>query len=148
MKVLAQNKKIFFDYSISETIEAGIVLTGDEVKAIRAGQASLIGAYAIIQRNELFLLNCTITPYKQAYSKGTDPARSRKLLVKRSQINKLIGTTKQKGVTLLPLKLYTSEKNLIKVAVGVGTHKKIADKRETIKKRESDREMRRALKQS
>lgn len=146
MKLLAQNKKAYFDYQFSDMLEAGIVLTGDEVKAIRAGQATLSGAYAVIQRGELYLLNCSITPYKLAYQKKGDPERSRKLLVKRSELNKLMGAVSQKGCVILPLKIYLSEKQFIKVQLGLGTHKKMSDKREIIKKREGEREARRAIK--
>lgn len=147
MKILAQNKKALFDYHILEHIEAGIVLTGDEVKSIRAGHLSLVGAYAIIQKGELFLINCNITPYDKAYDKREDTAlRNRKLLVHKKQLNKLIGEISRKGITVVPLKIYLNERGLIKVDLGVAQHKKAAGKKEALRERDIKRETARTLK--
>jgi len=147
MKIIAQNKKAFHDYEILDQIEAGIVLTGDEVKSIRAGHVSLIGSYANIHKNELFLINCTIAIYAQAYQKREeDKYRSRKLLVNRRELNRMAGDISRKGVTILPLKIYLNERGLVKVTLGIGKHKKAADKRSALKERDIKRETMRELK--
>ena len=151
MKILATNKKAFHDYHISDTIEAGIVLSGDEVKAIKAGHISLKGSYATIKQGEMFLLNAHISPYEKAFQKKDEQAtRSRKLLLKRREINKLVGDISRKGITVVPLKIYATKRGLIKVELGLAKHKKQADKRESIKerdiKREAQRELKKALK--
>ena len=147
MKIVAQNKKAFFDYEILDHIEAGIVLTGDEVKSIRAGHASLIGAYALIQKNEFFLINCNITPYSKAYQKKEGmAARNRVLLVHRRQIVRLVGDISRKGITLIPLKLYLNERGLVKVDIGICKHKKVAGKKAALKERDIKRETSRELK--
>lgn len=147
MKLIAQNKKVFFDYDVSEKMEAGVVLTGDEVKSLREGKVSLIGAFVTMHGGELFLINCRITPYSKAYLKDESEAtRRRKLLLKKRQISKLIGDISRKGVTILPLKLYFNDKNLVKVEIGLGKHKKAAGKKEAIKERDIKRETSRALK--
>lgn len=146
MKVVAQNKKAFFDYEILDKLEAGIVLTGDEVKSLRAGKVSLIGSFATVHDGQLFLLNCNITPYAQAYkAKKEDATRSRKLLLKRKEINRLIGDISRKGVTIVPLKIYFNDRNLAKVELGVAKHKKAANKKESIKERDIKRETSREL---
>lgn len=147
MKIITQNKKAFFDYEVLERLEAGIVLTGDEVKSIRAGHISLAGSYAVIQKGELFLLNCNITPYEKAYQKKDDAGlRTRKLLVHRKELNRLSGDISRKGVTLIPLKVYLNDEGLIKVEIGVCKHKKAAGKKETIKERDIKRETAREIK--
>ena len=147
MKVVAQNKKIFYDYEITETLEAGIVLTGDEVKALRAGQASLIGAFANIHRGELFLVNCQITPYVHAYAKHEDAnRRSRKLLVHKRELARLMADLSRKGVTILPLKIYFNQQQKVKVQLGLGKHKKAREQKEAIKERDIARQTRRELK--
>lgn len=146
MKILSQNKKAFHDYDILDTLEAGIVLTGDEVKSIRAGQASMIGAFATIHQGELFLINMQITPYEKAYiQKEGAERRSRKLLIHRRQLSKLIGEMSLKGVTLIPLKLYLNERNKIKVELGIAKHKKAAGKKQDLKERDIKRETAREL---
>ncbi len=145
MKIIAQNKKAFHDYEIIDRIEAGIVLKGDEVKSIRAGHISLVGAYATITRGELYLLNCTIAPYSQAYQKSEEKTRTRKLLVHRRELNRLAGDISRKGVTILPLKIYLSERGIIKVELGIGKHKKMADKKLALKERDIKRETAREL---
>ncbi len=146
MKVVAQNKKAFFDYEILERLEAGIVLTGDEVKSLRAGKVSLIGSFATVHDGQLFLLNCNITPYTQAFqAKKEDATRSRKLLLNRKEINRIIGDISRKGVTIVPLKIYFNDRNFAKVELGVAKHKKAANKKETIKERDIKRETSREL---
>lgn len=147
MKIIAQNKKAFFDYEILDRVEAGIVLTGDEVKSIRQGHVSLIGSYATMHQGELMLLNCTIAPYKQAYQKkdGQD-TRTRKLLLHRREIDRLAGDIAQKGITIVPLKIYLSKKGLIKVELGIAKHKKKTDKKKVLKERDIKRETARELK--
>lgn len=146
MKVVAQNKKAFFDYEILERIEAGIVLSGDEVKSLRAGKVSLIGAFATVHDGQLFLLNCNITPYAQAFQTKKDYAtRSRKLLLKRKEINRIIGDISRKGITIVALKIYFNDRNYAKVELGIAKHKKAANKKESIKERDINRETSREL---
>jgi len=144
-KSIASNRKAHFNYEILEKFEAGISLVGSEVKSLRAGNANLSDSYAVIQNNEAFLLNCHISPYTQAGPFNHDPLRTRKLLLHRHEINKLIGKTQEKGLTLIPLRLYF-KKGRAKVELGLGKGKKLYDKRETIKRREQDREMAKAMK--
>jgi len=146
MKIIAQNKKAYHDYEILDKIEAGIVLTGDEVKSLRAGMANLTGSFATIHEGELFLVNCHITPYAKAFRKDEEQARrSRKLLLHKRELNKLIGEISRKGVTVVPLKLYFSNKNVIKVELGVAKHKKAAGKKQALKERDIKREAQREL---
>ena len=147
MKVLVKNKKAFLDYEIKEKLEAGIVLTGQEVKSAKKGQISLKGAYISIQPNgETFLLNAYISPYQPANTPSTYcPDRPRKLLLNKKEIIGLIGKTKQEGLTLTPLKLYT-RKGKIKVEIALTRGRKKFDKREKLKKREIDKKIRQALK--
>lgn len=150
MKIVAQNKKAFHDYEIIDRIEAGIVISGDEVKSIRAGHVSLVGSFAQIVQNELWLKNCHITPYKQAYDyarRDEDYAvRNRKLLLNRRELNRIMSDIARQGITVVPLKLYLNEKNLVKVELGIAKGKKSADKRQALKerdiKRQTDRELR------
>ena len=147
MKVIAQNKKAYFDYEISEKIEAGLVLTGDEVKSMREGKASLIGAFAVILGGELYLVNCRITPYSKAFLKDdAESTRRRKLLLHRREVARLVGDISRKGITVLPLLLYFNARNMVKVELGLGKHKKAAGKKEAIKERDIKRETSRALK--
>ena len=147
MTLIAQNKKAFFDYDIHEKIEAGIVLSGDEVKSLREGKASLVGAFATVHGGELYLINCRISPYSRAYMKDDSEAtRRRKLLLHKRQMMKLIGDISKKGITLVPLRLYFNDRNLAKVEIGIGKHKKAAGKKEAIKERDIKRETGRALK--
>ncbi len=146
MKIIAINKKALFDYQILDRLEAGVVLTGDEVKSLRAGNINLTGSFATITNGELFLLNCRIAPYSHAYSKDEENAsRSRKLLVHRRELEKLVGAISRKGITLLPLKLYF-KKGIVKVELGLGKHKKAADKKQQLKERDIDREAAREIK--
>lgn len=148
MKIIAQNKKAFFDYEILDTIEAGIVLTGDEVKSIRAGQVSMVGSFANIHEGQLYLVNMNITPYERAYSKNVSDEyarRSRKLLVHKKQLSRLVGEISLKGITIVALKLYFNERNKIKVELGIAKHKKAAGKKAALKERDIRRETSREL---
>jgi SsrA-binding protein len=141
-----ENKKAYFNYEITEKIEAGISLFGFEVKAVKAGRGSIVGSYIIIRGNEAFLVETDIPPYQPKNAPPEyDPKRVRKLLLTKKEIARLIGFEKEKGLTIIPLSLY-SKHGTIKVEIGIGKGKKIRDKRETIKRRETDREIRRTLK--
>ena len=146
MPALSENKKAFFDYEILETFEAGLVLEGHEVKSIKLGRANIQGAYAIIRGSEAYILGMHIPPYQKANTPADyDPDRTRKLLLTRKEINHLIGKTAEKGLTLLPLELYTKH-GLCKLSLGLGKGKKKQDKRQSIKARESKRKIDRTLK--
>ena len=147
MKVVAQNKRAFFDYDIQEKIEAGIVLTGDEVKSLRAGQVSLTGAFATVHGGELYMINCRIAPYERAFQKDEEKAtRRRKLLLHKKELSRLIGDISRKGITVLPLRIYFNDRNIAKVELGIGKHKKAAGKKQAIKERDIKRETSRELK--
>lgn len=148
MKIIAQNKKAFFDYDIQDTIEAGIVLSGDEVKSIRAGHITLTGSYATVNKGTIVLLNCDISPYSKAYQPRDDQyrTRTRTLLLKKREVNRLVGDISQKGVTVIPTKVYINERGYIKIELGIGKHKKAAGKKEAIKERDIKRETARELK--
>ncbi len=145
-KVLATNRKAFHDYTIEETYEAGVVLTGTEIKSVRAGSVNLRDSYAEVRNGEMWLLNVHIAPYEPASRQNADPYRERKLLLHRGEIMRLMGRVQEKGLTLVPLKMYL-KKNKAKVEVGLVRGKKLYDKRETIAKRESAREIERATKE-
>jgi len=141
----ANNPKAGFDYEILETIEAGIVLQGHEVKSIKTGKVSIKGSYVKILNEEAFLIGAVIPPYQPANTpKNYDPQRSRKLLLSRKEISKLIGNSQSSGLTLVPLKLY-DKRGLIKLLVGIARGKKKYDKRETIKKKDVARAKQRGL---
>ena len=149
MKIIAQNKKAFHDYDILEKIEAGIVLTGDEVKSLRAGNVSMVGSFAAIRNGEMTLVNCRIAPYEKAYQKDEDAAvRTRVLLLHKRQTLKLLGEIAQKGVTVVPLRFYFNEKSKIKVELGIAKHKKAPSKKKELKERDINRETSRAMKES
>ena len=152
MKILAANKKAGFDYEILENYEAGLVLYGHEVKAIKTGHVSLTGSYVVAKGNEFYLINALIPPYQPPNTpKDYDPQRSRKLLLKKSEIRSLIGKSKTKGLTLIPIKLYTKKsktpqgRGKIKLEFALAKGKKKIDKREKIKKRDIEREIGRKL---
>ncbi len=146
MNSLAENKKAYFDYEILEKFEAGISLLGQEVKSIRTRGINLAGSYVVIKNAEAFWVGAKIPPYQPKNApQNYNPERSRKLLLKKAELNYLIGKTKQKGLTLAPLKLYTNA-GKIKIEFGLAKAKKKFDKRETIKKRETEREIDRELK--
>lgn len=144
---IARNPRARHDYHLLETWEAGLVLTGTEVKSLRDGKASLGEAYAHVRGNEVWLEGLTIAPYAAGSYNNPPPTRSRKLLLHRRQIRKLIGATTQKGLTLIPLELYFNERGRAKVAIALGKAKKLHDKREDLKRRVMDREMARAVRE-
>ncbi|MEJ5226806.1 SsrA-binding protein SmpB [Thermodesulfovibrio sp.] len=145
VKVVSQNKKAYADYHIDETIEAGIVLTGTEVKSLRQGKANLKDSYVIIKDNEAWLLNCHISPYSHGNIFNHDPLRTRKLLLHRKEIERLRGKIQQQGYTLIPLKLYFKGP-YVKVEIALARGRKKYEKRDIIKKKEAQREIERALK--
>jgi SsrA-binding protein len=146
-KVVADNRKARFNYAIGETFEAGIALTGSEVKSMRSGKSSIAEAYATARDGELWLLNSNIAEYKQAGRFTHAPKRPRKLLLHKRQINKLIGAIEREGMTLVPLKIYFNDKGRAKVEIALAKGKKLHDKRETEKKRSWQRERGRLLRQ-
>jgi len=143
-KVAAENRKAYFDYHVLEKYETGIVLNGNEVKSIRAGKASLKESFARFERGELYIFAMHISPYSFANQDGINPIRQRKLLLKKAELKKLIGKTAEKGLTLIPLKIYFSG-NYAKVELGVCKGKKVFDKRDVKKKKDLDRELGREL---
>ena len=144
-KVVADNRKARFNYQIGDTFEAGIALTGTEVKSLRQGKANIAESYAAGRGGELWLYNSNIPEYQQASRFNHAPKRPRKLLLHRREIHKLIGAVEREGMTLVPLKLYFNEKGRAKIEMAIGRGKKLHDKRETEKKRSWDRERGRLL---
>jgi SsrA-binding protein len=144
-KVVASNKKAFHDYHIFDRYEAGIVLSGTEVKSLREARINLKDSYAQIKNNEIYLVNCHISPYSHGNRENPDPTRTRKLLLHRQEINKLIGKSVEKGFTLVPLRVYFKE-GRAKVEIAVVKGKKMYDKRETQRRKESDRELAKIMK--
>jgi SsrA-binding protein len=142
MAVLSSNKKAYFEYQILKKIEAGIILTGQEVKSSRLGRMSLIGSYVVLREGEVYLVGTNIPPYQpKNITTDYNPGQPRKLLLKKAEIEYLIGKTKEKGLTLVPLRVYTNKRK-IKLEIGIAKGKKKRDKREEIKKRETRRDMR------
>ena len=147
MKEITKNKKAYFNYEILEKLIAGISLIGQEVKSIKSGRISLKATYVVLRNEEAFLIGANIPPYQPKNApKDYNPERSRKLLLKKSEIKYLIGKTKQKGLTIVPLRVYNI-RGKIKIEIGLVKGKKKFDKREIIKKREGEREIRRILKE-
>ncbi len=147
MSSLAFNKRGSFDYDIEEKFEAGIALYGQEVKSVKGGHIQIAGSYVVIRHNEAFLVNATIPPYQPKNTpKEYDPARSRRLLLTKKEIDYLTGKLHQKGLTLLPLEVYTKNR-LIKLKLGLGKPLKKADKRDVIRKREVKKEIERATRE-
>jgi SsrA-binding protein len=142
VKPIATNRRARHDYHIEETYEAGISLMGSEVKTLRGGKASLQDAYALVRDGEVFLVGAHIPPYPQASMQNHEPTRIRKLLLHKGEIRKLIGKTAEKGLTLIPLRLYFKG-NKVKVELGLAKGKRHYDKRQTIAKRDAEREMKR-----
>lgn len=143
---LIENRKARFHYEILNTLEAGVELLGSEVKSLKGGQGSLEGSHVTIRGNEAYLVGVTIPPYQPGNTpKEYDPIRNRKLLLTKKEIAELSGIEKQKGLTIVPLSVYNKGRN-VKIQIGVARGKKQFDKRETIKKRDADRETRRTLK--
>jgi len=143
-KTVASNRQVYHDYFIDETIEAGLVLTGTEVKSVRAGLVNLREAYARIDEGEVWLLNAHIAPYEHGNRYNHEPRRPRKLLLRRSQITQLRTAIKKKGYTLAPVRMYF-KRNHAKVELGLARGKKLYDKRDSIAERDAKREMERAL---
>lgn len=141
-----RNKTATFEYFIEDKFDAGMVLTGTEVKALREGKVSFNDSYCLIDKGELYIKGLHISHYSFGSYANHVPTRDRKLLLKKKEINKIIQKLKEKGLTIIPLKIYFSERGLAKMVIGVGRGKKLHDKRETIKQRESDREIKRYLK--
>ena len=143
-KVISTNRKAYHEYHIFDKYNAGMVLTGTEIKSIRNGKANLKDSYAIIKNNEVYIVGMHISPYEQGNIFNKDPLRNRKLLLNRREINKLIGLTKQKGYSLVPLNMYFKG-SLVKIELGVGKGKKLYDKREDIAKKEAERRIQQHL---
>ncbi len=146
-KKIAENRKVKFDYNITETLESGIVLLGSEVKSLRMGKASIKESYASEENGELFLINFNIPEYSLA-AKGQnhDPKRLRKLLINKKERNKVSGLIKREGYTVVPISCYFNKKGIVKILLGLAKGKRQVDKRETIKKRDWDRAKQRLLK--
>jgi len=142
VQILARNRQATHNYFIQERLEAGIALLGTEVRSLRQGRANLKDSYALVRRGEVWLLNCHISPYSHGNLNNHDPLRDRKLLLHREEIRRLERQVRQSGLTLVPLQLYL-HRGRVKVELGVGKGKKLYDKRESIKKRDLDREARR-----
>lgn len=145
IKVVTNNRKARHDYFIEDTVEAGIVLTGTEIKSIRAGRMNIQDSFAIVRGGEVWLVGAHISPYSHGNRENHDPTRERKLLLHRREINRLTGKVQERGYTLVPLRVYLRD-GRAKVELGLARGKKLYDKRDSIAKRDSDREMRRAVK--
>lgn len=145
-KLVANNKKAYHDFFIEETYEAGIVLTGTEIKSVRQGKVSIKESYARIRDGEMIIYGMNISPYEQGNRFNVDPLRERKLLLHKQQIRKLVGQTTLKGFSIVPLKMYINEEGLAKVQIGLARGKKNYDKREDIAKRDAKRDMQRRMK--
>ena len=143
-KLIAQNKKAFHDYHIEETLEAGIVLTGTEVKSLRAGRVNLRDSYASLEKGELFLMGVHISPYEQGNIFNHDPLRTRKLLLHARELRRLYGKIQVAGYTLVPTKMYFKD-GRVKVEIALAKGKTTYDKRQTLAKKEAQREMERAF---
>ena len=146
VKLIANNKKARHDYFIEETYEAGIVLTGTEIKSVRAGRVNLKESYARVQHGEVFIYSMNISPYEHGNIYNVDPMRVRKLLLNRREIRKIEQALTRDGLTLVPLSMYINEKGIAKLSIGVARGKKLYDKRQSIAKRDADRSMDRARK--
>ena len=146
-KVVATNRKARHDYHVEETLEAGLVLTGTEVKALREGRVNLRDSFARVERGEVFLYNVHISPYSHGNRWNHEPTRTRKLLLRKGEIRRLVGKVQQQGFTLVPLELYFNERGIAKVRIALARGKKLWDKRRDIAKREAEREIDRAVKE-
>ena len=143
-RAIARNKRARFDYEILDSWEAGVVLTGTEVKSLRAGRATINDAYGIVKDGEVWLINMHVPPYEQGNQFNHDPVRTRKLLLHGREIKRLIGAVERQGLTLVALELYFKGSHA-KVRLGLGKGKKVHDKRETIRRRDAERELARAV---
>lgn len=148
MKIIVQNKKARHDFAILETFEAGIALLGTEVKSLREGQASMRDSYASIDGGNLVLHGLHISPYSHTSDHKLDPVRDRRLLMNRAEIRRLTGKVKEKGLTLLALKLYFNPRGIVKVELGLAKGKKLHDKRDSIAERDARRDVDRAMKRA
>lgn len=146
-KLVAENRRARFDYAIEETFEAGIMLVGTEVKALREGRANIAESYATVDGNEAYIINANIPIYAPASQFNHLPTRPRKLLLKRREIGKLMGETQKKGRTIVPLKMYFNERGMAKLLLGIGVGKRAIDKRETQKKRDWQKQKARILRE-
>ena len=144
--VIADNRKATFQYEIEDTFEAGIVLTGSEIKSIRQNKVNIRESYASAENGEIFLINCNIPRYQNSITTNYNPKRVRKLLLNKKEINKLFAATQKKGMTLVPTKMYFNKKGLAKIGIGIGKGRKIHDKREVKKTRDWERQKARLLK--
>ena len=144
-KLIAKNPVAYHNYTINDTLEAGIVLTGTEIKSIRAGKVNLKDSYVNIKNTEAFIYGMHISPYEHGNIFNKDPLRKRKLLLNKREINKLLGLTTQKGMSLIPIKLYFKN-NFVKLELGIGKGKKLYDKREDIAKKDAERRIQRTIK--
>jgi len=145
-KIIANNRKAQRDYAILETVECGIELKGSEVKSLRSGKINLNDSFARVEGNEIILYNTHISPYEEASYLNVEPTRLRRLLLHRNQIKKITGQLTQRGLTLIPLRIYFNERGFAKIELALCKGKKLYDKREDIKRRETDLAMRRVLK--
>jgi len=145
-KIICNNKRAYHDYFVEESFEAGIVLVGTEVKSLRLGKAQLVDSYAVFKGEELFLLNAHISPYSHAARDNHDPTRSRKLLLHKKELQRLLGKVNERGFSLVPLKLYFKN-GKVKAEIGLVKGKKLHDKRETMKKRAMEKDVERELKE-
>ncbi len=146
-KPIALNRRARFDYAIEETFETGLCLVGTEVKALRQGKANIAESYAAVENEELMLINANFPIYEPASQFNHNPTRPRKLLLKRREIDKLMGAVNRKGRTLVPLKLYFNDRGLVKLLLGVGVGKKNIDKRQTVKTRDWNKQKARLMKE-
>ena len=145
-KLIAKNPTAYHNYTIEDKLEAGIVLSGTEIKSIRKGKANLKDSYAIIKNGEVYIVGMHVSPYEHGNIFNKDPLRDRKLLLNKKEINKLFGLTKQKGYSLVPISLYFKG-SLVKVELGIGKGKKLYDKRQDIAKKDAERRINQAMKQ-
>ena len=146
-KLIAENRRARFDFAVEETFEAGITLLGTEVKALRLGKANIAESYASVEGEEVFLINANIPIYEPAAQFNHLPTRPRKLLLKRREIDKLMGAVNRKGRTIVPLKLYFNDRGFVKLLIGISVGKKQTDKRETQKKRDWNKQKARLMKE-
>jgi SsrA-binding protein len=146
MKIVASNKKAYFNYEIVESLEAGVALLGSEVKSIREGRVSLKDSYAEVKNGEVFLLHMNVSPYAQANIFNHNPLREKKLLLHRREIKRLIGKIREKGYTLIPTKVLLNDRGKIKVEVSLAKGKRTYEKKRAIKERDLEREVRAELK--
>lgn len=147
MKLIAENRRARFDYFIEDTVEAGLMLTGTEVKSLRMGKANIAESYAAVEGNEIVLVNADIPPYSKANRFNHEPRRPRKLLLHRRQIDRLVGAVHRDGLTIIPTKLYWNDKGIAKLEIGLAKGKKLHDKRETVAQRDWERDKARLMRE-